>query len=241
MAQTVGGIAHFIEHMIFKGTARRKTYHVLNYLESVGGEVNAYTTREKTCIYASLASSYVDRATDLLTDIAFHATFPDREIIKERQVISEEIDLYRDTPDEAIFEDFDQMIFPQHPLGEPILGTKESIGHIDREAIQGFVGQHYSQGNVVYALVGNVTEKEVQRLIKKHLIHQVLPSGQKHRKAPEILNPQRLTVHTPISQAHEIMGGRAYPLREGQYYPFLLLNNMLGGPSMNFQTQPQYP
>ncbi|MEL7342184.1 MAG: pitrilysin family protein, partial [Bacteroidota bacterium] len=117
------GMAHFIEHMIFKGTHKRKTFHILNYLESVGGDVNAYTTKEKTCFYASLAAEYLERATELLTDITFHSTFPKNELRKEQQVISEEIDMYRESPDEAIFEDFDEMIFPDHHLGRPILGT----------------------------------------------------------------------------------------------------------------------
>ena len=103
------GIAHFIEHMIFKGTAKRKTFHILNYLESVGGDLNAYTSKEKICLYASLMSDYFERACELLTDITFHSTFPEKEIIKEKQVISEEIDMYRNSPDEAIFEDFDEL------------------------------------------------------------------------------------------------------------------------------------
>ncbi len=227
------GLAHFIEHMIFKGTPKRKTYHVLNYLESVGGELNAYTTKEKTCIYASLSADYVDRATELLTDITFNAIFPDREIVKEREVIAEEIDMYRNAPDEAIFEDFDQMLYPGHPLGVPILGYKESIQTIDKQALRGFVDQFYTQGNITYSIVGNVPPRMVNRLIDKYLAHLVLPTGNVNREEPGGFSPTHHQVHIPTNQAHEIIGGRAYPIRHPQYYSFSLLTNMLGGPAMN--------
>ncbi|MEL7531813.1 MAG: pitrilysin family protein [Bacteroidota bacterium] len=227
------GMAHFIEHMIFKGTHKRKTFHILNYLESVGGDVNAYTTKEKTCFYASLASEYLDRATELLTDITFHSTFPVNELAKEQQVISEEIDMYRESPDEAIFEDFDEMIFPEHHLGRPILGTKESIRQFKQDDLLRHIRSSFTQGNVVYAIVGNVSEKAVQKIIDKYLQPLELPTGSLERVRPngqKILSKQ---VEITNGQAHEILGGRAYPLRQGQYTPFLLLNNLLGGPAMN--------
>jgi predicted Zn-dependent peptidase len=227
------GLAHFIEHMIFKGTSRRKTFHVLNYLESVGGELNAYTTKEKTAIYASLAAEHAERAVDLLSDIVFHATFPEKEIVKERQVISEEIDIYRDAPDEAIFEDFDLQLFPEHPLGAPILGFKDSISHIGREDLRGYVDSRYSQGNVVFAIAGNVTEKQVQRLINKHLSAIKLPSADQQRSAPVPVLPNVMEESTPMQQAHELLGGYAPPMHDKDYHAFLLLTNLLGGPAMN--------
>ncbi len=227
------GMAHFIEHMIFKGTRKRKTFHILNYLESVGGDVNAYTTKEKTCFYASLASEYLDRATELLTDITFHSTFPVNELAKERQVISEEIDMYRESPDEAIFEDFDEMIFPEHHLGRPILGTKESIRRFEQNDLLRHIRSSFTQGNVVYGIVGNVSEKEVQKIIDKYLTPLELPTGSLERVQP---NGQKIfskQVAITNGQAHEILGGRAYALRKDRYTPFLLLNNLLGGPAMN--------
>ncbi|MFK7924064.1 MAG: M16 family metallopeptidase [Bacteroidia bacterium] len=227
------GMAHFIEHMIFKGTHKRKTFHILNYLESVGGDVNAYTTKEKTCFYASLASEYLDRATELLTDISFHSIFPKNELVKEQQVISEEIDMYRESPDEAIFEDFDEMIFPEHHLGRPILGTKESIRQFEQEHLLRHIRSSFTQGNVVYAIVGNVSEKAVEKIIDKYLAPLELPTGSLERIKP---NGQQLLskkVDITSGQAHEILGGRAYALRKDLYTPFLLLNNLLGGPAMN--------
>lgn len=227
------GMAHFIEHMIFKGTAKRKTFHILNYLESVGGDVNAYTTKEKTCLYASMVSEYFDRATELLTDITFNSTFPEKEIVKEKQVISEEIDMYRNTPDEAIFEDFDELMFPSHTLGHPILGTKASIHHFTKERVRSHLNESFVRDHVVYSIVGNVTEKEVERVIQKYLSPIQLPVGKPHRLAPN-LNPnedQEVTIVT--DQNHVLLGGRAYAMRQDQYVPFLVLNNLLGGPAMN--------
>ncbi|GAB4411058.1 MAG: pitrilysin family protein [Bacteroidia bacterium] len=228
------GMAHFIEHMIFKGTARRKTFHILNYLESVGGDVNAYTTKEKIALHASLMATYFERATELLTDITFHSTFPEREIVKEKQVISEEIDMYRNAPDEAILEDFDAQIFPGHSLGRPILGTKDSIGSFTQEAVLAHLRRSFTQGHVVYSIVGNVSEKEVRRVVDKYLAGLVLPHGDIPRTGPAtVLTYDHIEVKIPTDQVHEIVGGRAYGLNEKNYVAFLLLNNLLGGPAMN--------
>ncbi|MEZ4828198.1 MAG: pitrilysin family protein [Bacteroidia bacterium] len=227
------GMAHFIEHMIFKGTTKRKTFHILNYLESVGGDVNAYTTKEKTCLYASMVAEYFERATELLTDITFHSTFPEKEIVKEKQIIAEEIDMYRNAPDEAIFEDFDEMIFPQHSLGHPILGTKDSINTFTQKGVINHLGSTFISGQVVFSIVGNVKLQEVKKVIDKYLRPLQLPTGSLLRTQPTI--PQSANREVPIvtDQAHEIIGGRAYAFNKGLYYPFLVLNNLLGGPAMN--------
>jgi len=227
------GMAHFIEHMLFKGTHKRKTFHILNYLESVGGDVNAYTTKEKTCFYASIVAEYFERAAELLTDITFHSIFPEKEIVKERQVIFEEIDLYRNTPDEAIFEDFDEMIFPKHTLGHPILGTKDSISSFTKSQIRDHLQRSFVREQVVFSVVGNITEKRLNRVIDKYLLPLELPADSRSRISP---NSDRIfEINQPLSQdqAHEVIGGRAYALREELYVPFLVLNNLLGGPAMN--------
>ena len=227
------GLAHFIEHMIFKGTARRRTYHILNYLESLGGDLNAYTTKEKTSVYASIGAEHIGRATNLLTDILFHSTFPEKEILKEKQVIGEEIDMYRDAPDEAIFEDFDEFIYPHHSLGKPILGTKESIGAFTRDTLKNHLQRVYTQGQIVYAVVGNVSEKALRRVIDKYLRPLDLPTGIPVREEPASLNPFEREVSIPTAQAHEIIGGRAYSFHEPEHIPFMMIQNMLGGPAMN--------
>lgn len=227
------GIAHFIEHMIFKGTAKRKTFHILNYLESVGGDLNAYTSKEKICLYASLMSDYFDRACELLTDITFHSTFPEKEINKEKQVISEEIDMYRNSPDEAIFEDFDELIFPKHTLGHPILGTKNSIRSFTQDVLKDHLSNSFVQDQVIFGIVGNVKPKQLEKIIDKYLRPLELPSGEVKRSSPIIAPIREKKVKIETDQAHTIIGGRAYALRKELYVPFLLLNNMLGGPAMN--------
>lgn len=227
------GMAHFIEHMIFKGTSKRKTFHIVNYLESVGGDLNAYTTKEKTCLYASLVAKYLDRATELLADIVFNSTFPEKEIIKEKQVISEEIDMYRNAPDEAILEDFDSLIFPEHGLGHPILGTKHSIQTITQERVKQHIQRSFTQGRIVYGIVGNVTQQEVDKVVDKYLRDLVLPQYTLVREKPEKLPIPHQETGIEYQQAHEILGGRAYALRQGHYTPFMLLHNLLGGPAMN--------
>ena len=227
------GMAHFIEHMVFKGTIRRSNLEILNYLDSLGGDLNAYTTKEKTCLYASLSAEHFERAIDLLTDITFFSTFPVEEMGKEQDVIAEEIDMYRDAPDEAIFEDFDEKIFPDHSLGSPILGTKESIRAFTQEKVKSHIGFSYTANNIVCSIVGNVTERQVEEAVGKYLSNLNLPSSQISRKAPEN-QPEGVSL-VPIStqQAHEILGGRAFARGSEEHLPFFLFNNYMGGPAMN--------
>ncbi|MEL7063045.1 MAG: pitrilysin family protein, partial [Bacteroidota bacterium] len=181
----------------------------------------------------SLVSEYFDRATELLTDITFNSTFPEKEIVKEKQVISEEIDMYRNTPDEAIFEDFDEMIYPQHSLGFPILGTKKSIHQFTQNKVKDHLHRSFIKDHVVYSIVGNVSEKEVIKVIEKYLKSVQMPSGTRTRISP---NGQMATDHVEeisSDQAHVLIGGRSYAMREELYVPFLVLNNLLGGPAMN--------
>lgn len=228
------GMAHFIEHMIFKGTTRRKTFHILNYLESVGGDLNAYTTKEKTCYFASISADYFTRALDLLTDITFNSTFPEKEMVKERQVIAEEIDMYADSPEEAIFDDFDQVLFPGHTLGHPILGSKESISQFTREQLQAFTQRNYAQGKIVFSVVGNVSWKKVLRDVKKYLEPLKIPNGHlRTLNSGNLDSDQRQRVQKKIQQSHTIIGNRSFPVGHPLYYAFYLLNNYLGGPAMN--------
>ncbi len=227
------GMAHFIEHMVFKGTYRRTYYDILNYLDSLGGDLNAYTTKEKTCLFASLSAEYFERATDLLTDITFFSTFPLEEMEKEQGVIAEEIDMYRDTPDEAIFEDFDELLFPGHALGKPILGTKDSIKKFTQPKVVRHLRRQYIRNNVVFSIVGNVSRSEVDRVIEKYLKPLEIPLGNAARNKPTDISATTQAVEIPTQQAHEIMGVRAMGIHDKNYLPFQLLNNFLGGPAMN--------
>ena len=227
------GLAHFWEHMAFKGTHKRKSFHILNRLETVGGELNAYTTKEKICFYATLLSTHFERAFELLTDLTFNSIFPEREVEKERGVILEEMSMYQDAPEDAIIDDFDAVVYGQHPLGINILGTRESVGNFQSADFHAFYNENVRTDRLVFSSVSNLPFKEVKRLADRFLAplpaqlgpHERLPFGgyQRHDRREQ----------RPIQQAHALVGGPAYALRDERRVPFFMLNNILGGPGMN--------
>ena len=166
--QKNNGIAHFIEHTVFKGTSNRKSYQILNRIESVGGELNAYTSREKTCFYSMVSKKYFDRSVELLTDVVFNPIFPANEIEKEKNVIVEEIEMYEDSPDESIYDDFFASLFPGHPLGYSILGKKKSVKSINNRVIIDFRRENYQPSNMVLSIAGNLPVDKVEKAINKH-------------------------------------------------------------------------
>ncbi len=226
------GMAHFIEHMVFKGTKKRKTFQILNQVEAAGGELNAYTTKEKTCLYASIQAEEFDRGMDVLSDIVFQPTFPEKEIEKEKQVISEEIDMYRESPEEAIFEDFDQLVFPSHSLGKPILGTRKSIVKFEKEGLVKFHRKNYCPSNVVLSISGNLPYEKVLATAKKYFEDIPKYSFSRTRKAPPPPDEKVKEIKIAGGQAHCIMGGRAYPIKKKDIALHLLVN-YLGGPAGN--------
>ncbi|SNC75152.1 Predicted Zn-dependent peptidase [Hymenobacter gelipurpurascens] len=227
------GLAHFWEHMAFKGTEKRKSFHILNRLETVGGELNAYTTKEKICFYASLLSTHFERAFELLTDLTFHSVFPEKEIEKERGVILEEMSMYHDAPEDAIVDDFDEVVFGNHSLGHNILGTRESVSSFQQEDFFKFLGENVRTDRLVFSSVSNLPFSEVKRLAHKYLAP--LPAKLGARPRTPFGAYQRLdrTERKPITQAHCLIGGPAYALEDECRIPFFLLNNLLGGPGMN--------
>ncbi len=150
------GMAHFIEHMIFKGTKKRKAYHVLSRIENIGGDLNAFTTKEETCIYASFLSQYYEQSLELFADVAFNSTFPQKEMEKEKDVIVDEINSYNDSPAELIFDDFEEMIFKGHSIGLNILGVAGSIEGFKRRDVFRFIKRNYSTNQMVISSVGNI-------------------------------------------------------------------------------------
>jgi predicted Zn-dependent peptidase len=161
------GIAHCLEHMLFKGTQKRKTIHVLNHLEVVGGELNAFTTKEITSIYATVQKKHFKRAADILFDITFNSAFPDNELLKEKKVIKDEINMYLDTPEENIYDEFQEKIYNNHPLAHNILGTSESVDIITRQDIINFVQQHYQFSNLIFVVVGNLPFERVIKITEE--------------------------------------------------------------------------
>ena len=163
------GLAHFIEHSLFKGTAKRRTFHILNRLDSVEAELNAYTSKEETWITASYLSEHLGRAVELIADIAFHSTFPEREIAKERDVIIDEIHAWQDNFGDAIFDEFQEMLFPGHALGRNILGTEKSVSRFGRKDVLRFIERQYRNDRLVFSSVEPMPAGQVKRLTEKYL------------------------------------------------------------------------
>jgi predicted Zn-dependent peptidase len=227
------GLAHFWEHMAFKGTAKRKSFHILNRLESVGGELNAYTTKEKLCFYSSVLDKHFEKSFELLTDITFHSIFPEKEIEKERGVILEEMAMYLDTPEEAIVDEFDNVVFDHHPLGNNILGTKESVAGFKKGDFQRFIKDNLSTEALVFCSVSNLPFEKVLKLAEKYLADIPTISKPRQRAAFGQYIPKTVTYEKPISQAHCVIGCPAYALNDDRRIPFFMLVNLLGGPGMN--------
>ena len=227
------GIAHFWEHMAFKGTKKRKAFHILNKLDSVGGELNAYTTKEKICFYASALDKHMESAFELLQDITFESIFPEKQIENEKGVILEEMSLYHDSPEDAIQDEFDNVIFKDHPLGKNILGTPSSVRSFHRSDFQDFLKANLNTERVVFSCVGNVPLKRVQRLAEKYFGPIPHYSAEKQRIDFGLYTPAHEVISRNITQAQCAIGTTAYSLNDKNRLPLYMLINVLGGPGMN--------
>ena len=228
------GMAHFVEHLIFKGTEKRKAWHILNRMENVGGDLNAYTNKEETVIYSAFLKEHFNRAAELLADIVFHSVFPQNEIEKEVEVIIDEIQSYEDSPSELIFDDFEELIFPNHPLGRNILGNPELLRQFTSEDARKFVHSHYRPENMIFFVQGDIPFQKVIRTLEK--VTSDIPQfeeGSKTRKLPSEYKPSKLILHKDTHQAHVMIGGRGYHAYDEKRTGLYLLNNILGGPGMN--------
>ena len=179
------GLAHFVEHMLFKGTEHRKAWHILNRMETVGGELNAYTTKEETFLYSVFMAKDFERAFDLLTDLAFHANFPDAEIEKEVEVILDEIESYKDSPSELIFDEFESLLFARHPLGRMILGDKRALSTFHSETGLSFTRRFYAPSNMLFFSMGSNAFEEIVRMGERLLVGIDFPMAARKRKAPK--------------------------------------------------------
>jgi predicted Zn-dependent peptidase len=227
------GLAHFIEHLLFKETERRSTNQILNRLELVGADLNAYTTKEYTCIHASFLNPYLERAIDLFEDIVFHSTFPEDELEKERGVIQDEIASYLDQPEEAIQDDFEELLFKDHPIGKNILGTTETVGALSRDDMKQFIATNYNTNEIIFAVIGDYDFKKVSKLGEKYFGHIEPNYTTKNRITPVVNIKGKHIIHKPISQTHCIIGNQAYSSSHHHKTGLLLLNNLLGGMGMS--------
>ena len=227
------GIAHFWEHMAFKGTRKRKAFHILNRLESLGGELNAFTDKEKILFYAALRDEYFERAVELLTDITFDSIFPVLQINRERHVILEEMAMYYDDPDDLLQDEFDSLVFAGHSMGTNILGRKETVQKFKRKDFQTFIRQHLNTHKIVFSRVGNVPMTQVVQLAEKYLGRVPEMKAMTKRKKFAGYRPKQVSLQRPVKQARCAMGRPALHLRHPQRTPFFMLANILGGGGMN--------
>ena len=255
------GLAHFCEHVTFKGTERRKAWHILNCLESVGGDLNAYTNKEGTVYYSAILKEHIARAVDLLTDIVFHSVYPQAEIDKEVEVICDEIESYNDSPAELIYDEFENIIFKGSPLGHNILGTAEQVRSFKTEDALRFTRKLYRPDNAIFFAYGDIDFKKLVKLLKTlNMEHGTLnfmnsktsetPTAEmeagdanhkvqsskfkvQSKEVQSKVEGQTIVMQKNTHQAHVMIGTRAYDVNDDRRMPLYLLNNMLGGPGMN--------
>ncbi len=227
------GIAHFIEHMLFKGTTNRKPYHILSRMEDVGGEIDAYTTKEMIVIASSFPKQYFSRAVELVSDITFNSTFPLKEIQKEKEVVFEEINMYKDSPSEFIYDVFDSLLYGDHPMGKNILGTPESISKFDETSLKNFWARQVIPLNTIVCSAGDIPFKKVVALVEKSFCDFKNISSPVKREKPETAPIFAKSVKKNTHQAHCIMGTSAFDVKSKYRVPLKILTNLLGGPGMN--------
>lgn len=227
------GMAHFVEHMLFKGTKKRRSYHIVNRMESVGAELNAYTNKEETVIYSTFLEQHFSRAIELLSDLTFNSEFPQTEIDKEVDVIIDEIHSYEDTPSELIFDEFENIVFQGSSIGHNILGDEKSLLSFDTTKAKNFVSRYYTSDNIVFFSLGKTDFKKVVYFAEKYL-SSLSPSKANHNRVSPLTIPSIVkNENRDTSQAHVLIGGRSYSLHHPERRALKLLNNILGGPGMN--------
>lgn len=230
------GLAHFTEHLLFKGTQKRKAFHVLNRLNAVGGELNASTGKEDTFVYGLFLKNDYERALELLSDMLFHSTFPQKEVEKEREVVLDEINSYEDSPSELIFDDFERSMFEDHPFGRNILGVPESLQTFRSQDFSAFARRCYTTDRLVFFSLSPLEDKKTDALIQKYL-GQIPDSSAasvlKQRSSPLPVRAFKKQITRNTHQTHVLYGNRACSMYDEKRYALFLLNNLLGGPGMN--------
>ncbi len=227
------GIAHFWEHMAFKGTSKRKSHHIIHSIDSVGGELNAYTTKEKIYFYTSVLDRFVDKALDVLSDITFNSIFPEKQIERERQIILEEMAMYSDTPDDAIQDDLEDQIFGNHPLGHNILGTPNTVRSFTKAHFNEFINTSIDTSRIVVSIVGNLSLAKVKKLMDKYMAPIPTYTNPKRKLITTAHKASQIEIKKPIQQAHVGIGIPAFSIADNRRVPLAIISNLLGGPSMN--------
>lgn len=227
------GIAHFWEHMAFKGTRKRTTLDIITSLDAVGGELNAYTDKERIVFFASVLDEYFERAVDLLSDITFNSILPEKELEKERGVILEEMSMYLDSPDDSLQDEFETVLFRKHPMGMNILGRKETVSTFTRKDFKDFFANNLSTDKIVFSCIGNISLADVERMAKRYLEKRTIKKAKSRRKKINTYKPSDKILIRDVKQAKCALGRDAYPLHSEDRVPFYMLVNHLGGAGMN--------
>lgn len=229
------GMAHFTEHMLFKGTTKRRSHHINSRLERLGGELNAYTTKEETTVYATVLRGDLPKAVELIADVVFRSTFPERELQREREVIADEIDSYKDSPAELIFDEFEENIFANSPLAHNILGVRRDVMKVNRGAVERFVSRTYNTSRMVFSVVGNITERAFIAIMERYFGDIDCSERAFSRTLPPQVEHFDRSMNKRTHQAHCVLGTRAYGAQDPLRTPLSLLVNMIGGPAANSQ------
>lgn len=227
------GLAHFMEHMFFKGTRKRSAFQIISRLEDVGGEINAYTTKEETAIYASFLKQDYRRAIELIQDIFLHSKLSDKEREKEAEVILNEIQSYDDSPSELIFDRAEELLFPNHSIGRNILGSEKSLTRFRNGAMEKFLSENYATNEIILSSVGNIPFDRIKHAAEKYFSQIPVKSRQRARVRPASVTATKLIEKRNSFQKHCMMVGEAYALPDKKRLQLYLLNNILGGPGMN--------
>ena len=227
------GMAHFIEHSLFKGTEHRKAYHILNRIDGVGGELNAFTTKEETCVYATSLAEHLGRCLELFADVLFHSSFPEAEIEREKEVVIEEINSYSDSPSELIYDQYEELAYEGHPLSHNILGSKRNVRHFTPERLRLQMATNYAPSRMVISVVGDVDFKRLVRMCERYFGgYESHPTAIDRSRKPVFRSFER-HIHRRTHQAHLLIGCEAPDIYHTDKTAFTLLNNILGGPAMN--------
>lgn len=225
----LAGITHFLEHMLFKGTENRTAFEIAQSMESVGGYLNAFTSTEYTCYYARCLDSKLEDALDVLSDMVRHSSFPEEEMQKEKNVVLEEMKMYKDSPNDVILEEFTSQVFPEHPIGRPVLGFEESVVSFTRENLFDYIDQRYQPDNLLVAVAGNVEHQDVLNLVSRLLDYEISEATVNEDQPLPVYEVTQKEITKPIEQAHMVLGRRALNYDHPDKYLLLLANTVLGG------------
>jgi predicted Zn-dependent peptidase len=227
------GLAHFIEHSVFKGTKKRKAFHILSRIEDVGGELNAYTTKEETTLYSTFLAEFYERTAELIGDILFNSTYPEKELNREKEVVLEEINSYKDSPSELIFDEFEELIYDGHPIARNILGNPQNLVTFNRETILRFIGNNYHTDQMIISSVGKIDFNALIKLAEKYFGQAETRLRKNGRIRFENYVPGIRVVEKDTFQSHCMLGNIAYDVMHPKRITMVLLNNILGGQAMN--------